>query len=74
MNRLAKLTQVEVACFKETTVVLDDHTFGLTPGKSRLILERHQKQDGVGTNKLSARVFSPNLDDNSIAFVAKPQP
>jgi hypothetical protein len=72
MNRLAKICGVEVACFKETTMVLDDHTFGITPGKSRLILERHKAQDGLGTNKLSARIFSPDLDDNSIGTVAKP--
>jgi hypothetical protein len=72
MNRLAKICQVEVACFKEPTVVLDDGTFGLNPGKSRLVLERDQSSNGRGTNILSARVFSPNLDDNSIAHVATP--
>jgi len=75
MNRLAKICQVEVACFKETTLVLDDHTFGLTPGKARLILERDQSNTNPNTNTtntMAARVFSPNLDDTSIAFVGKP--
>lgn len=72
MNRLAKICQVEVACFKEPTVVLDDGTFGFIPGKARLVLERDQSTNGQGTNILSARVFSPNLDDTSIARVATP--
>ena len=72
MKRLAKLCQVEVACFSETTMVLDDHTFGLTPGKSRMILEKDKARDGQGTNIMSARIFSPDLDDPRIAFVAQP--
>lgn len=72
MKRLAKLCQVEVACFNQETRVLDDHTFGFTPGKSRMILEKDKARDGLGTNIISARVFSPNLDDAGIAFVAKP--
>jgi hypothetical protein len=75
MNRLAKICQVEVACFKEPTVVLDDHTFGFTPGKARLVLEKDQSNldpKTNTTNSMAARAFSPNLDDPSIAFVAKP--
>jgi hypothetical protein len=72
MDKLAKHCHAQVACFKLTTMVLDDNTFGLTPGKARLILERDKGTDGRGTNILSARVFSPDLDDSSIAHVAKP--
>lgn len=72
MKRLANICQVEVACFKETTMVLDDATFGVNPGKSRLILEKDKSRDGTGTNIPAARVFSPKLDDTSIATVAKP--
>jgi hypothetical protein len=72
MNRLAKICQVEVACFKEKTVVLDDGTFNFNPGKARLILERDQLTNGSGTNTMAARVFSPDLDDSSIAKVGVP--
>ena len=72
MDRLAKHCHAQVACFKVPTKVLDDHTFGLIPGKARMILEKHEAKDGLGTNILSARVFSPNLDDTSIAYVADP--
>ena len=72
MNRIAKICKVEVACFTEETRVLDDHSFGFHPGKSRLVMESDKGLDGKGTNVLSARVFSPNLDDSGIAFVAKP--
>jgi hypothetical protein len=72
MDKLAKHCHAQVACFKLTTMVLDDHMFGLTPGKARMILERDRAKDGRGTNILSARVFSPDLDDISIAHVAKP--
>lgn len=72
MKRLAKLCQVEVACFSQKTMVLDDHTFGLTPGKARMIMEKDKATDGKGTNIMSARIFSPDLDDRSIAFVASP--
>ena len=72
MKRLAKLCQVEVACFSEETRVLDDHTFGYTPRKSRMIMERDKGRDQQGSNIMSARIFSPNLDDSRIAFVAQP--
>jgi hypothetical protein len=72
MTRLAKLCQVEVACFNQKTKVLDDGTLGFNPGKARMILDRDSARDGLGTNIVSARIFSPNLDDNSIAFVAQP--
>jgi hypothetical protein len=72
MDRLAGFCQAEVACFSQPTVVLDDGTFGFNPGKARLVLERDQPQNGRGTNIPQARVFSPNLDDNSIAYVGKP--
>jgi hypothetical protein len=75
MNRIAKLCGVQVACFKEPTRVFDDGTLGLKPGKARLILDKDKANIVVGrgnTNILSARVFSPNLDDGSIAFVGKP--
>lgn len=72
MNRLAKICGVEVACFNQKTMVLDDSTFGHRPGKSRLVLEADAKVDNQGTNILSARVFSPSLDNSSIAFVGTP--
>jgi hypothetical protein len=72
MDRLAKHCHTQVACFKIKTMVLDDHTFGLDPGKARMILERDKSADGRGTNVPSARVFSPNLDDGTIAYVANP--
>jgi hypothetical protein len=75
MNRLARLCQVEVACFNQKTAVFND--FDLVqrpdPGKSRMVLEKdYSKIVEHGTNTMSARMFSPNLDDNSIAFVGKP--
>jgi hypothetical protein len=72
MDRLAKLCHTQVACFKVLTRALDDGTFGFTPGKARLILESDKARDGVGTNVASARVVSPDLDNSSIAYVAKP--
>jgi hypothetical protein len=72
MDRLAKHCHAEVACFKLPTKVLDDGTFGIIPGKARLILHRDSGRDGQGTNIPQARVVSPNLDDPSIAYVAKP--
>ena len=72
MRRLAKLCQVEVAAFNQETMVLDDHTFGLSPGKARMIMETDKAQDGLRTNRLAARVFTPSLDDPKIAFVAQP--
>jgi len=72
MDKLAKHLHTQVACFKITTAVLDDHTFGHTPGKARLILERDRSADNKGTNTMGARVFSPSLDDTSIAYVANP--
>ena len=85
MDRLAKLMVVEVACFKETTVVFNDG-FDADPkdpprrrpnslkGKSRMILERDKAPLGQdkGTNIPPARIFSPDLDNASIAFVGKP--
>lgn len=72
MDRLAKHCHAEVACFKLLTKVLDDGTFGITPGKARLVLDRDSARDGQGTNAPRARVVSPNLDDSSIAYVAPP--
>lgn len=72
MRRLAKLCQTQVAAFNQETRVLDDATFAFSPGKSRMILEKDKARDGLGTNRLAARVFSPDLDDTSIAFVANP--
>jgi hypothetical protein len=72
MTRLAKHCHSQVACFKLLTKVLDDGTFGYTPGKARLILDRDSARDGQGTNVPRARVVSPDLDDSSIAFVANP--
>lgn len=85
MDRLAKIMGVQVACFKETTLVYNDG-FDVDPkdpskkrpnslkGKSRMILERDKAPLGVngGTNIPSARVFSPDLDNAPIAFVGKP--
>jgi hypothetical protein len=85
MDRLAKLMGVEVACFKETTFVFNDG-FEVDPkkpsqlrpnslkGKSRMILERDKMPLGQnkGTNIPAARIFSPDLDNASIAFVGKP--
>ena len=85
MDRLAKIMGVQVACFKETTFVFNDG-FDIDPkdpsklrpnslkGKSRMILERDKAPIGVnrGTNIPPARVFSPDLDNASIAFVGKP--
>ena len=85
MDRLAKLMGVEVACFKETTVVFNDG-FDVDPkdpsktrpnslkGKSRMILERDKTPLGgnKGTNIPPARIFSPDLDNASIAFVGTP--
>jgi hypothetical protein len=71
MNRLAKICQAEVACFNQKTLVLDDATFGLSPGKARLILDRDSSRNNSGTNVVEARVFSPDLDDTSIAFVGR---
>jgi hypothetical protein len=72
MDRLAKHCHAQVACFKITTKVLDDHTFGITPGKARLVLDRDSQKDGLGSNTRRARVFSPNLDDATIARVSNP--
>jgi hypothetical protein len=85
MDRLAKIMGVQVACFKETTVVYNDG-FDVDPkdptkkrpnslkGKSRMILERDRQPVGGngGTNIPPARVFSPDLDNASIAFVGRP--
>jgi hypothetical protein len=70
MKRLAKHCHSQVACFKLLTKVLDDGAFGYTPGKARLVLDRDSTRDGQGTNSPRARVFSPDLDDPTIAFVA----
>ena len=77
MDRIAKHCHSHVACFKLLTLVLDDGTFGFRPGKARLVLNRDAsatnttKNPGT-TNTPLARVFSPNLDDSSIAYVANP--
>jgi hypothetical protein len=73
LTRLAKHCRTEVACFSLLTRVLDDGTFGYTPGKARLVLDRDSTRDGQGTNTARARVFSPDLDDPTMAFVAKPK-
>ena len=72
LKRLAKICGTEVACFNQKTMVFNDVNSGA--GKSRLILEADKNRDGVlgSTNILSARVFSPDLDDKNIAFVATP--
>jgi hypothetical protein len=72
MNRLANQCHTQVACFRQMTAVFDDGNFGQKPGKARLTMESDMRTDGQGTNVLSARVFSPNLDDARIAFVANP--
>jgi hypothetical protein len=85
MDRLAKIMGVEVACFRETTFVFNDGfetdpkdprktRFNSLKGKSRMILERDKKPPGGngGTNIPSARVFSPDLDNASIAHVGRP--
>lgn len=72
MDRLAKHCHAQVACFRITTMVLDDATFGINPGKARLVLERDSQVDGRGSNTRRARVFSPDLDDTSIARVSNP--
>jgi hypothetical protein len=85
LDRLAKITGVEIACFKETTFVFNDGfevdpkdptktRFNSLKGKSRMILERDRKPPGGngGTNIPSARVFSPDLDNASIAHVGVP--
>lgn len=72
MDKLAKHLHTQVACFKITTRIFDDGTFGHIPGKARLVLERDTLPDNKGTNTMEARVFSPSLDDTSIAYVATP--
>jgi hypothetical protein len=72
LDRLAKHCHTQVACFSVLTKVLDDHTFHHTPGKARLILNSDAATDGQGTNTMWARVFSPDLDNTSIAYVANP--
>jgi hypothetical protein len=71
MDKMAKHLKTDVACFKAKTMVLDDSTFKLNPGKSRLIMESDRAADGTGSNTREARVFSPNLDDTAIAYVAR---
>jgi hypothetical protein len=71
MDRLAKHCQAQVACFRPLTKVIDDAQFGSTPGKARLVFANDSATDGQGTNTPRARVFSPDLDDNRIAYVAK---
>ncbi|MBB6093744.1 hypothetical protein HNQ60_002625 [Povalibacter uvarum] len=71
MDRMAKHLQTDVACFKSKTLVFDDATFKFKPGKARLVMESDKAKDGVGTNTREARVFSPNLDNPALAYVAK---
>lgn len=71
MEKMAKHLRADVACFKTKTMVLDDATFHINPGKARLIMESDKAADGFGSNTRLARVFSPDLDNPSIAFVAK---
>lgn len=71
MDKLAKHCGCQVACFKAKTMVLDDATFKFSPGKARLIMESDKAKDGIGSNTKRARVFSPDLDDTAIAYVAK---
>jgi hypothetical protein len=71
LDRMATHLKTDVACFKFKTKVLDDSTFGIVPGKARLIMESDQAADGKGSNTRRARVFSPNLDNSAIAYVAK---
>jgi hypothetical protein len=78
MDRLATLMGVNVACFKEKTRVFDDGTLKLNPGKARLILDRDATRPASPTltdttNSMDARIFSPSLDDTSIAYVGKPK-
>lgn len=85
LDRLSKIMGVEVACFKETTFVFNDGfdvdpkdptkmRFNSLKGKSRMILERDKRPPGGngGTNIPAARVFSPDLDNTSIAHVGRP--
>ena len=72
LKRLAKICGTEIACFNQKTRVFNDVNAGA--GKSRLILDVDTAREGLAgsSNILSARVFSPDLDNSSIAFVAKP--
>lgn len=72
LKRLAKICGTEIACFNQKTRVFNDVNAGA--GKSRLILDADTNRDGLpgSTNILSARVFSPDLDNPAIAFVATP--
>jgi hypothetical protein len=72
MDRIAKHCHCEVACFKKTTVAIDDGTFGYNPAKARLVFFTDSNTNGQGTNTPDARVYSPNLDDSTIAYVAPP--
>lgn len=72
MDRLATITGVEVACFKEKTRVYDDGTLKYNPGKARLILDADAAKE-ERTNIMKARIFSPSLDNSAIAYVGKPK-
>jgi hypothetical protein len=72
LKALAKICGTEIACFNPEGEVFNDVNAGA--GKSRLILDADTSRDGLpgSTNILSARVFSPDLDNSAIAFVASP--
>jgi hypothetical protein len=77
MDRIAKHCHAQVACFRVLTLVLDDGTLGFRPGKGRLILNSDASatdpvKNPATTNTPLARVFSPNLDNSGIAYVAHP--
>jgi hypothetical protein len=67
VDQIATDWGVDIAAFKFRTAC------GFDAGsKARLWLNRDAK-DGQGTNTMEARVYSPNLDDPNIAYVATPR-
>ncbi len=70
VDRIASNFGIEVAAFTENTVVFDEFTsFKITPSKARMVIEGDAKIKDQKSNTRLARVNSPDLDDNSIAYV-----
>jgi len=70
MDDIARDWGAQVAAFKFHVTVIPAEN--LDDRKARFVFKSDMNTPGQGTNVATARVFTPSLDDNSIAYVAKP--
>jgi hypothetical protein len=70
LDRIADAWGVQVAAFKFHVTVLPP--VNLPDRKARFVFKKDKDTPGRGTNVPLARVFTPSLDDPTIAYVARP--